>query len=538
MLKWLCSELGSSASFLTVLYYRVPVTDRHHRRPSRRDLEQTRCRPISHLLAQQVPRGHRQECRAFQGHECVSPTGARGDTSPPDPCLTSWRVQFGVVRDARPKKRTTKPTAHSCLKIFQSSTSSLLNLFPLCDLFVPSFFLVCDLSCVVCRPLLLYTSYRRYSHSLNPCVFTGSRPNGVTDLLCQRSGAAEHRHHVWHCSTSRACLCGDAHQLFRRHIVWAQFPSVPSLLVLKSSQKIQCLPGSSTGVTPTPSTWGQPFSTVKCALPASISGKAYSVTPVVYVTRTVSSTLFTVSPYTCDPIPATSVNKGNFRFACKSLLGKDLGLGYQTLSWRLPAAASVSIEAQTFFALRPRSTIKYVVNTALATTTLIPTTAVFVYPSTTITRTLASTSTVKVTTGTTTCHVTVTVTAAPVSSPRRRRAGGANLPRDAKLLPVSDSAAADADAGHDPAHDNGNDNSTGTGMDLKERAAATPTIGRPDFVYPPYGVTTVYVKSSATTSITMFQVSWFYTSGPPVTTTVSYLAYTASTVTVTVTRAA
>jgi hypothetical protein len=247
--------------------------------------------------------------------------------------------------------------------------------------------------------------------------------------------------------------------------------------------------------------------------------------------------LFTVSPYTCDPIPATSVNKGNFQFACKSLLGNDLGHGYQTISWRLPAAASVSIRAHTFFALRPTSTTKYVVNTALATTTLVPTTAVFVYPTTSITRTLASTSTVKVTTGTTTCYVTVTVKAAPVSGPRRRRAGGANLPRDPKLLPVSDSAAADADAGHDLAHDNGNDNSTGTGMDLKERAAATPTIGKPDFIYPPYGVSTVYVKGISTTSYTLFQISNFYTTGPPVTTTVSYLAYTVSTVTVTVTPA-
>ena len=261
------------------------------------------------------------------------------------------------------------------------------------------------------------------------------------------------------------------------------------------------------------------------------------MTPVVYVTKTVSSTLFTQSPYTCDPIPATSINKGNFKFACKSLRGKDLGHGYQTISWLLPRAASVSIKAHTFFALRRTSTPKYVVNTALATTTLIPTTVSFAYATTSITKTLASTSTVKVTTGTatSTCYVTVTVTATPSAGPRRRRAGGANLPHDLQLLPVSGSHAVDADAGHDAAQDNGNNNSTGAGMDLKERTVATPTIGKPDFIYPPYGVSTIYVKSIHTSSYTFFQVSDFYTTGPPVATTISYMAYPSSTVTVTVT---
>jgi len=309
--------------------------------------------------------------------------------------------------------------------------------------------------------------------------------------------------------------------------------------------------GLSSLITPTPSTLSQPLSTVKCALPALISGKAYSVTPVVYVTVRISSTILTPSPYTCDPVAATAINKGNFQFICKGLRNKDLGVGYQWINWRVPAAASVSIKGNTFLARRPTSTVKYVVNPSLAKSTSVPTTAVFVYPSTTITKTLASTSTVRVITGTTTCISTVTVTVAP---PPRRRAGGANLPRDLpELLPASDSAAAaaDADAGHDPAHDNhGNDDGADTGVvDLKERAAtsipvrvmkaaAAPTIiGKPDFVYPPYGVTTVYIKSWSTTTYTMFQVSWYYTSGPPVTTTISYLTNTQTTVTVTTTRA-
>ena len=292
-------------------------------------------------------------------------------------------------------------------------------------------------------------------------------------------------------------------------------------------------------VTPTPSTWGQPYSTVKCALPASISGKAYSVTPVVYVTKTVSKTLFTQTPYTCDAIPATSINKGNFQFACRSLLGKDIGLGYQTISWRVPAGASVSIKPHVFFALEPRSTAKYVVNTALAKTTLIPTTTVFVDTTRLITRTLASTSVVRITTSTTTCLTTVTVTAKPVSGTRRRRAGGANLPRDLESSPVpdDDAAAADADAGPVPDHENRNDNT-----DLEKRVdrvmLAAASIGKPDFVYPPYGVTTIYVKSISTTTYTFYDYTYSYTSGPPVTTTVSLLANTQVTVTVTVTPGA
>ncbi len=235
------------------------------------------------------------------------------------------------------------------------------------------------------------------------------------------------------------------------------------------------------------------------------------MTPVIFVPRTVSSTAHSTF-YSCDPIPAASINKGNFQFACKSLLGKDIGTGFHTISWHLPTAASVSIRPYTFVARPPSSTPKYVVNTALATTTLVPMTDVRVDATTSSTRTLASTSTVRVPTGTSTCFFTVTVT--PASGARLRRAG------DASLQP-------------DLAHDNGNDNNTDMVVDLKERAAVTPTIGKPDFTYPPYGVTTIYVKSISTSFWTYLHVSTFYETPPVVTTTVSYLAYTYSTVTVT-----
>ena len=271
-----------------------------------------------------------------------------------------------------------------------------------------------------------------------------------------------------------------------------------------------------------------PTSTVKCTLPASVSGKAYSLTPVVHVPRSVSSLggIVRETAYTCDPIPVASINKGNFQFACKSLRGKDVGDGTHTIYWEMPTAASIYMRPYTFNAGLPTSTPTYVVNPALARTTLIPTTDAYVTVTTSSTKTLSvTTSTERVATGTSTCFTTVTV-APPVSGRHLRRAGGANL--------WPDSAVADVDSGHDVSHgDHGNDDSTGIVMDLNERAAAaTPTIGKPDFTYPPYGVTTIYVKSMSTYVWTYrpVHVSTFYQS--TVTTTTSYEAWTISTVTV------
>ena len=314
--------------------------------------------------------------------------------------------------------------------------------------------------------------------------------------------------------------------------MWAELVSVLSLLFL------QQLPLTSwTVVTTTPYTPYQRTSTAKCTLPASVSGKAYSVTPVVFVPRTVSSTPRKVA-YNCDPIPAASINKGNFQFACKSLLGKDVGDGIHTISWVLPTAAGISIEPYTFDACPPSSRPTYVVNTALAKTTLLPKTVVYVDVWTTTTR--ASTTTVSIT-STSTCFVTST--AAPVPVARFRRAGGVDLQRDPESL-LSDSAVVDADAEPDLAHDGGNGSSTSVFVDLKERAAAKTTvtrimhaaakpvtIGKPDFTYPPYGVTTVYVKSISTSTWTYMYTSTVYNT--TVTSTQTARAYTIVTVTVT-----
>ncbi|KAH6855475.1 hypothetical protein B0I37DRAFT_389080 [Chaetomium sp. MPI-CAGE-AT-0009] len=321
-------------------------------------------------------------------------------------------------------------------------------------------------------------------------------------------------------------------------ICFINIPALPSYINL-SGDPVQArlayaptntnyIGGTSCGLSSLTSTtpWA-PTSTVKCTLPSSVSGKAYSVTPVIHVPRSVSSLggIVRQTAYTCDPIPVASINKGNFQFACKSLRGKNVGDGFHTISWKLPTAAGVTIRPYTFNAGLPTSTPTYVVNPTRAKTTLIPKTDAYVTVTTSSTKTLSvSTSTVKVATGTSTCFTTVTV-APPVSGRRLRRAGGANLEPDSFVVGV--------DAGTDVDHDDhGNDNIDMV-MDLNERAAvATPTIGKPDFTYPPFGVTTIYVKSMSTYVWTYrdVQVSTFYESA--VTTTTSYMAWTTSTVTV------
>jgi hypothetical protein len=261
------------------------------------------------------------------------------------------------------------------------------------------------------------------------------------------------------------------------------------------------------------------------------------VTPVIFVPRTVSSTP-RHTYYSCDPIAAASINKGNFQLACKSLLGRDIGTGIHTISWYLPTAAGISIRPFTFDVIPPKSTPKYVINTALATTTLVPVTQVYERVTSSTTKTVASTSTVTVPTATSTCYVTVTVT--PVPGPRLRRAseGEANIQLDPELA-VPDSVVVDVDGvGYGPVHDDDDaDNKGDTAINLEQRAAAVkPTIGKPDFTYPPYGVKTIYVKNISTNTYTYQYVSTFYESAPDVaTTTTSCLVFTTSTVTVTAT---
>jgi hypothetical protein len=257
----------------------------------------------------------------------------------------------------------------------------------------------------------------------------------------------------------------------------------------------------------TPTVYGSPLATAKCTLPASVSGKPYAVTPVVYVPK--SNELWP-TPYTCDPIPAASINKGNFQVACKTLRGGDLGRGYHAISWVLPTAASVQIMPYTFTAAPPSTTTKYVANKSRATDGLIPMTRVTVTRSSSTTYTVPSTSTVRVATSTSTCFATVTVT--PVSAPRLRRA---EIRPDPELL-LKERAPA---------------------WTRKMSAARTPVIGRPDATYPPYPTTTIYVRSIYTSTHTTTRVSTSYTARVVATTTVGYVSvqYGGATITVTAT---
>ncbi|KAH6651261.1 hypothetical protein F5144DRAFT_503846 [Chaetomium tenue] len=274
--------------------------------------------------------------------------------------------------------------------------------------------------------------------------------------------------------------------------------------------------GLSSTVTKTPFVWDEPTLKAKCSLPASVSGKAYFVTPVIFVPRSVSSTPRHTF-YDCDPIPAASMNKGDFPFACKSLLGKDMGTGYHTISWMLPTAAGIFIRPFTFHVTTPTSTPEYVINTSLAMTTLVPRTEVVATVTTPTTWTAASTTTVTIYTYTYTCTVTVTVT--PMPGPRLRRAeADVNLQPDPKLALPTDT-----------------DNSADTAMDLERRAAATPKMGKPDFTYPPFGVTTIYVKSISTSTYTNYIPSTVWVTAPDVTITTSRGSFITSTVTVTAT---
>ncbi len=429
----------------------------------------------------------------------------RGDTAPQDPCLTPWQTQVGRAQfcNAWVRKR------HGLHRYSYISTATVVALcLSLC--LPPSIH-----SFGFATRVLSSAVHSFYTHNtvvtVIPRIF--NRRNGVTDLLRKHSSAPVHSQLVWLSSTSSARLCADKHQLYRGHIVWPELLSVLSLLP-KTWRPLT----SSTVTSATP--WA-PTSTVKCTLPASISGKAYSVTPVVHVPRSVSSLngLVRETAYTCDPIPAASINKGNFQFACKSLRGKDVGDGFHTISWNLPTAASVTIKPYTFNAGLPTSTPTYVVNPGLAKTTLIPKTDAFVTVTTSTTRTVSvSTSTVSVATKTSTCFTTVTV-APPLSGRRLRRAGSANLHGDADPELLESGSVVD--------------DHTDVPMDLNERAAAaTPTICKPDFTYPPFGITTIYVKSMSTYTWTYrdVRVSTFFESA--ITATTSYAAWTTKTVTV------
>jgi hypothetical protein len=269
----------------------------------------------------------------------------------------------------------------------------------------------------------------------------------------------------------------------------------------------------------TPTALGQEFSTTACALPASVSGKAYSVTPVVVFTPAGSHVGTTRK---CDPVPAASINKGNFQLACKTVTVKTLEAGYHTISWQVPAAASVSIIYNLFPVVKPSTTPVYVVSPTKASTTLIPVTWATVTATSTRTYTIATpTSYVRIATANSTCIITVTVT--PPAAPAVRR-------QDIDLEPQNDLLPPKNATDTDP--DNTPINIELPDIDLLKKRA-TPTLAKIDYTYPPYGKSTVYVKSISTNTYTWWTWPVYTVTPPGVVVTTSAVSYATRTVTVT-----
>ncbi|KAK1753715.1 hypothetical protein QBC47DRAFT_326245 [Echria macrotheca] len=320
---------------------------------------------------------------------------------------------------------------------------------------------------------------------------------------------------------------------------FVNIPALPNLITVSGQQEIARFGYATTnanylGFTScamssrnTPTTLGQEWSTANCALPASVSGKAYSVTPIVVFTEDGS---YTGTTRKCDPVPVASINKGNFQFACKTVTARTLEAGWHTISWQVPAAASVSVIYNLFPVVKPSSTPVYVVSPAKASTTLIPTTAVYLTSTSTRTYTIPTpTSYVRIVTSTSTCFFTVTVT--PSATPLLRRRDYDAAPNS----PPEHAALLDIDPEDDLlppaiATDNHPDN---TPIDLLKGRAATPTLAKVDFTYPPYGKTTVYVKSISTSTYTWWVYPVSTVTPPGIVITTSVQDYTYHTVTVT-----
>lgn len=273
----------------------------------------------------------------------------------------------------------------------------------------------------------------------------------------------------------------------------------------------------------TPTALGQEFSTTTCALPASVSGKAYSVTPVVVFTPAGS---YVGTTRKCDPVPVASINKGNFQLACKTVTAKTLEAGYHTISWQVPAAASVSIIYNLFPVVKPSTTPVYVLSPTRASTTFIAVTWVTVTSTSTRTHTIATpTSYVRIATASSTCTVTVTVTVTQAAAPLVRRQD-ININPQTGLLPPAYVTDNSENTENTPINPDNNP------FDLLKKRA-TPTLAKIDFTYPPYGKSTVYVKSISTNTYTRWIWPVSTVTPPRVVVTTSGVSYATRTVTVT-----
>lgn len=158
----------------------------------------------------------------------------RCDTSPLDPCLTSWhQAQF---RDASAKKEDTitRPTSVFLYLDHQGRCLSMLSLFCHPRPFIEVHSLGWQLGLSAVRSFGdIIPSLQPSLHFRVPRIF--SRHHGVTGLLPLHSGAAVERPVQRLSSKPLFRLFADAHRLLRRHIVWAELLSVPSRLCFQPS---------------------------------------------------------------------------------------------------------------------------------------------------------------------------------------------------------------------------------------------------------------------------------------------------------------
>jgi hypothetical protein len=255
------------------------------------------------------------------------------------------------------------------------------------------------------------------------------------------------------------------------------------------------------------------------------------------------------------------MNAASFKFSCPRLPATALGRGAHDIRFYAVHGA-LPVVYYTFYVYDPSTTPVYVVNPTLVKTSLIPTTTVSLTTSFSTTRTLTPViSRIYTATGTTTCTVTVTASGAATATKNARDAVAPQITEIPWLDPglptsfqtiyvaskdplevtmsvpdmVTRSEANNVDVAYDEVEElKQRDGSLlATLSNLLHDRAAAPTLGRPDYTYPPYGVTTIYVSRFTTYTNTRAFVSTFTVTPPGVTTMVGYVMNTVVTVTVT-----
>lgn len=226
--------------------------------------------------------------------------------------------------------------------------------------------------------------------------------------------------------------------------------------------------------------------------------------------------------------------------------------GLNTFSFRVPQGAP-SIAQYAFYVVAPTTKTTYLEDKTKAKTNLIPTTVLTTKETTTITYTQTSTPTsyVYITTGTSTYTCTVTASSGTIlgrSEPTDIPKVATNMEstnpglllKQGKIeesyeepkvvldeLPSSVNNSSDIIVEDHPVK-----LSERTPSVLVQVVKRAPSIGRPDFTYPPIATATIYVSRFSTSTFTCFNYAQTVITPPPITKTWSVLAYKQVTVTV------